>query len=158
MDDLSPRWIALLRKLWEPDGKSIVGFLPEIVAAIKSTKSRAMAECALLNVLHSSKVRDMPLRLRTPSIVQPGNQAMKDMADAAGLPFGQVRKDPIAKINARSKHVALAEPQIMRELDAIPKEKLDAASAAARQARRARRKLGIPRKSGRPRKPDTDSP
>ncbi len=158
MDDLSPEWRVLIRKLWEPDGKSIVGFLPEIVATIKSTKGRAMAERALLNVLHSPKVRDMPLRLQTPSKVQPGYQAMKDMADAAGLPSGQVRKDPIAKINARSKHAALTVPQIMQELDAIPKEKLDTASAAARQARRARKKLGASLKEGRPRKPDTNNP
>jgi hypothetical protein len=148
MDDLSREWRGLIRKLWEPAGKSIVGFLPGIVAEIKATKSAAMAERALLNVLHSPKVRDMPLRLLRRWKVLPGDQEMKLMADAARLPLGQVRKDPIAKINARSKHVALTVPQIMHELDAIPKEKLDTASAAARQARRAGKKLGISRGCG----------
>jgi hypothetical protein len=158
MKDLSREWIALILRLWEPDGKSIVGFLPEIVAAIKSTGSSAMAERALFRVLHSPKVRDMRLRLRTPSDVQPGYQAMKDMAEAAGLPLGKARQDLIAGINALSKHVPLTVPQIMAVLAAIPKEKLDTDSAAARQARRQRKKIGMSRKSGRPRKPDTDSP
>jgi putative transposase len=46
--DLSPEWQALIRTLWEPDGKSLVGFLPEIVALVKATKSAAMAERGLL--------------------------------------------------------------------------------------------------------------
>ena len=47
--------------------------------------------------------------------------------------------------------------QIMQELDAIPKEKLEADFAAARQARRARKKLGVSRPPGGPRKPDPDT-
>jgi len=31
-------WMALTGKLWAPDTKTIVDFLPEIVAVIKSTK------------------------------------------------------------------------------------------------------------------------
>jgi hypothetical protein len=151
--DLSPRWRALIRRPWELDGKSIVGFLPEIVAMIKSTESRAMAELALLNVLHSPKVRDMPLRPKGPGVVHPAYQAMKDMADAAGLPFGQVRTDAIAKIRSK----ALTGEEIMLVLDSMPKEKLDPASAAARRRSRARKKLGNLRKPGRPKKTDTDS-
>lgn len=152
--DLSPRWRALIGRLWELDGKSIIGFLPEIVAMIKSTERRALAELALLNVFHSPKVRNMPLRLKRPAVVHPAHQAMKDMADAAGLPFGKDRADAIAKIRSR----ALTGEEVMLVLNSMPKEKLDTASAEARRVRRARKKLGISRKEGRPRKPDTDSP
>src|SRR5208282_4769078 len=104
--DLSPRWRALIRRLWAPDGKSIVGFLPEIIATIKSTNRSPMAEHGLLMVLHSPKVRSGKLVLQGPANTTPGYQAMKRYCDAAGLPPGKVREAVIAAVNAASREVA----------------------------------------------------
>ena len=122
---LSPEWQALIRRLWEPDGKSISAFLPEIVALIKATKRAAMAEHGLLMVLHSPKVRDDLLKIEGLANVRPGYQALKLHCDAAGLPVGKVRAEAIALINAISKEVALSERQIMALLGAVPKTKAD---------------------------------
>jgi hypothetical protein len=116
---LSPGWQALIRRLWEADGKSVVGFLPEIVALIKATKSAAMAEHGLLMTLHSSKVRQEILKIKGFANVRPGPQALKVYCDAAGLPVGKVRAEAIALINAISKEVALSETQIMALLGAV---------------------------------------
>ena len=169
---LSPKWQALIGRLWEPDGKSIVGFLPEIVALIKATKSAATAEHGLLMVLHSPKVRDRLLKIEGPANVRPGYQALKLYCDAAGLPLGKVQATAIEFINALSREFALSEGQIMAVLGKVPKTKADVKKlksaetrfsalldvlpedgpdeAAAQRAKRARRKLGISRKPGRP--------
>ena len=85
---LSPEWQLLIRRLWEPDGKSIVDFLAQIIERIKSTKSSAMAEHGLLMVLQSPKVRYDPLEIEGPANVRPADQALKLYFDAAGLPLG----------------------------------------------------------------------
>jgi hypothetical protein len=171
---LSPKWQALIRRLWEPDGKSVVGFLPEIVALIKATKSAAMAEHGLLMTLHSSKVREELLKIKGFANVRPGHQAIKFYCDAAGLPPGKIQAAAIAAINAASKEVALSEKQIMDLLNVFPKTKADVKKlrsaetrfsalldllpedgpdeAATQRAKRARKKLGNPRKRGRPKK------
>jgi hypothetical protein len=109
---LSPKWQSLIRRLWEPDGKSIIGFLPEIVATVKYTKRSTMAEHGLLMVLHSPKVKNDELELEGPVNVRPGHQVMKFYCDAAGLPHGKVRDAASALISAVSKK-ALTEAQIM---------------------------------------------
>jgi hypothetical protein len=171
---LSPEWQALIPRLWESDGKSIVGFLPEIVALIKATKSAAMAERGLLRVLHSPKVQSKKLVLQGPAKLTPGYQALKLYCDAAGLPLGKVQATAIEIINALSKEVTLSERQIMDVLRAVPKTKADVKKlksaetrfsalldvlpedgpdeAAAQRAKRARRMLGISRGPGRPKK------
>jgi hypothetical protein len=67
-------WMALIGKLWAPDTKTIVDFLPEIVAVIKSTKSATVAEAGLFTVLFSPKVRNHSriVKLLTPSMRHPG--------------------------------------------------------------------------------------
>jgi hypothetical protein len=149
--DLSRRWQSLIKRLWEPNEPSIIHFLPEIVAAIKET-SNSMAERALLNVLHSPKVQDMKPRLRTPSVVVPGYQLMREMADAADLSLGEDRTNAIANLNERSKVGALTPGEIMDALNAHSEKKPPTDSAKARRGRRARKKLGISRKVGAPRK------
>ena len=170
---LSPKWEALIRRLWEPDGKSIVGFLPEIVATIKSTKNSRIAEHGLLMVFQSPKVRDNEPRIEGFSNVRPGYQELKLYCDAAGLPLGKIRATAIAIINALSKEFALSEEQVMALLDLVPKTKADVKllksaetrglldalpedgkpdEASAQRGKRARRKLGISRKGRRPKK------
>lgn len=146
---------VLIRRLWEPDGKSIVGFLREIIDTIKSTKNSAMAEHGLLMILHSPKVLHDPLEIEGFANVRPGYQAMKLYFDAAGLPVGKARTDTSAVINAISKEVALTEAQIIALLDAVRKDGPDEASA--QRAKRARKKLGISRRRGRPKKTDKNS-
>ena len=119
---LSPKWEALIRRLWEPDGKSIVGFLPEIVATIKSTKSSRIAEHGLLMVFQSPKVRDNEPRIKGFSNVRPGYQELKPYCDAAGLPLGKIRATAIAIINALSKEFALSEEQVMALLDLVSQD------------------------------------
>jgi hypothetical protein len=104
---LSPEWRALIRTLWESNGKSIVELLPDIVALIKATKSAAMAERGLLTVLHSPKVQSKKLVLQEPAELTPGYQALKIYCDAAGQspqPFpiqprhrwqGRIRPSPL---------------------------------------------------------------
>jgi hypothetical protein len=118
---LSPEWQALIRRLWEPDGKSIVGFLPKIVALIKATKSAAMAEHGLLMTLHSSKVRHELFKIHGFANVRPGYQALKLYCDAAGIPPGKVHATAVEIINALSKEFALSKEQMMALLGLVPK-------------------------------------
>jgi hypothetical protein len=148
MPELSPPWQSLLKKLWEHDGQSISRFLPQIVAEIKSTKSRSMAELGLLNVLHSPKVRDMP-RLRTPGVVEPGYQAMNTLADEADLPLGKVRKDAIEKILGRTKLEAVSEGQILEQFAPLAEV---GDEASRKRGQRARLKSGRSRPPGAPRR------
>jgi hypothetical protein len=136
---LSPEWQAMIRRLWERDGKSIVAFLPEIVGLIKATKRAAMAEHGLLMVLHSPKARDDLLKIGGLANVRPGYQALKLYCDAAGLPPGKVQANAIALINAISKEVALSERQIMAVLSAVPKTKADVKKSGESVERRAGR-------------------
>jgi hypothetical protein len=167
---LSPEWQLLIRRLWEPDGKSLVGFLPEIVKRIKSTKRSAMAEHGLLMILHSPKVRYDPLEIEGPANIRPAHQAMKLQFDAAGLPLGKLREVASALINVLSEQVALTEGQIVAMFNRLPKTRAEAKKlgfaealldsfpesgpddASTRQSRRAREKLAISRKRGRPKK------
>jgi hypothetical protein len=146
---LSLEWMHLLNRLWEPDGQSIARFLPEIVSAIKATKSRSDAELALFNVLQAPKVRDMPRRLRSPAIVEPDYLAIKSLADAAELPLGKVRNEARKRINEHSRHVALSVPHVM---DLLRPMSESGDEASKEKAKRARRELGISRRSGRPTK------
>jgi hypothetical protein len=149
MPKLSPQWQSLLKKLWEHDGQSISRFLPEIIDEIKSTKSRSMAELGLLNVLHSPKVRDMPLRLLTPGVVEPGHQAMNTLANEADLPLGKVRNDAIEKILGRTKLEALSEGQILEQFAPLSEV---GDEASKKRGQRARLKSGHSRPRGAPRR------
>jgi hypothetical protein len=157
---MSDRWQSLIRKLWEPDGESLSALLLEIVDTIKATRNRAEAEKGLFTIFLSRAVQDLSTttRLLTPAEVQPGYQASKTMADAAGLPLGKVRTDAVAAVNALNEYVALEPSEIVGILELQRKrlglEKADAGSAQAQSTKRARRKLGISRSPGRPKERD----
>ena len=97
MRPMSDRWQSLIRKLWAPDGE-LQDLLGEIVGTIKATRSRAEAEKGLFTIFLSPAVQcpssgESPTaRLLTPSVVTPGYQARKIMADAAGLPLGKAAR------------------------------------------------------------------
>jgi hypothetical protein len=121
---LPPEWQALIRRLWELDGESIVGLLPETVALIKATKRAAIAEHGLLMVLYSPKVRGGLPKFGGLANVRPGYQALKLYCDAAGLPRGKAQATAIALINAISKEIALSKRQIMAVLRSVAKTKV----------------------------------
>ena len=141
MRPMSEQWQSLIRKLWAPDGGSHQDLLPEIVDAIKATKSRAEAEKGLFTIFLSPAVQgpspegSPTARLLTSSEVTPGYQARKIMADAAGL--------PLALVKALNEHVPLTPSEIVYifecQRDRFGLEKADGGSAQAQSTKRARR-------------------
>jgi hypothetical protein len=160
---LPTKWLSLLEKLWVSDENSIGDFLPEIVALIKSTKSRSVAATGLFTVMHSPKVRDCfrNFKLLTPSVVVPDYLVNKLYADAARLPIGEVRKKAIANAKqaakeealTNSKGEAITRARTMEDMVAffdIDRFEKETDEASAKRAMRARKLLGMQRKSGRP--------
>ena len=163
---LPAKWSSLLATLWVSDEKPIGDFLPEIVALIK-TSNPSVAVIGLHTVMHSPKVRDCSrvFKLLTPSVVVPGYLVNKLCADAARLPSGEegeeVRKKAVANLKQTMKEEALTNSKgeaitrvrtvedMVAFFDGFEKETDE---ASAKRARRARKKLGVPRTSGRPKR------
>jgi hypothetical protein len=148
--DLSNEWKALIKKLWERDDLSISDLLGEIVGAVKSSKSNALAERALHLVFYSPKVQRLPVRLLEPANILPERQAVTAMIDAARLSPGSVDVISAALRVATKTYGGLELSKIMRALDAHPDKQDDEASA--QRAKRGWKKLGVQRKIGRPKK------
>ena len=150
--ELPLEWRLLIEKLWATDEKSIFDFLPEIIARVKATKSKSVAEAGLATVLHSpkaGKIHHGTLKLLTPGPVIPGYLATKLFADAARLPTGKVRKDAITKFKVASRGKALTMEEAVGFFEPFEKEN-DEASAV--RAKRARKKLNVTRRPGRSKK------
>jgi hypothetical protein len=116
--DLSNEWKELIKKLWERDDLSISDPLGEIVGAVKSSKSNAMAERALHLVFYSPKVQRLPVGLLEPANIPPERQAVTAMVDAARLSRGSVDVISAALRVATKTHGGLELSKIMRALDA----------------------------------------
>jgi hypothetical protein len=147
--DLSNEWKELIMKFWERDDLLISDLLGETVAAVKSSKSSSMAQRALLLIFHSPKVHRLGTLLQ-PTNVLPERQAATAMVDAARLPRGSVDTVSAALRIATSALGGLDVSQFLKALDAAPDRETDEASA--QRAKRGLKKLGTPRKVGRPRK------
>ena len=155
MIELSDQWKALIQTAWLPD-VDIFKWLPEVVRAIKATRSSAEAETALFTLFRSPLVQGDSLRLVTPGIVTPEYLARNDYADAAGHPYGRRRNEALAEIRAATKGAFIPVSQIVGALKHMPKDPITKKDkgAAKQRDKRARRVLGISRKNGRPKKGD----
>ena len=153
---LTPEWLSLMEKLWaSDDDRSIVDFLPEIVDRIKGSKNRAIAETGLLNILHSPKVQNQELVLIEPTIVVPGYLTQKLYPDAVNFPIGRLRDLASVAVKHFSKGKALSVQELLAIWDAMSAAvdgQRSADEASKERSKRARRKLGVRRPPGRPKK------
>jgi hypothetical protein len=147
--DLSAEWKELIRKFWERDDLLISDLLGEIVATVKSSKNNSIAQRGMLLIFLSPKVHRLGMLLQ-PTNVLPERQAATAMVDAKRLPRGSVDTVSAALRIATSALGGLDVSQFLKALDAIPGRENDEASS--QRAKRGWKKLGSPRKIGRPRK------
>jgi hypothetical protein len=155
---LSDQWKALILQAWQ-DELDMSQWLPAVVSAIKNTRSNAECETALFTLLLSPLGRGDGARLISPAIVQPAYQLADDYADGAMRPRDKRTNEALAAISAiaRENQLALTPAQILSALERMPKSPIvgDQKDAAERKGRRARSRLGVSRRAGRPKKADT---
>lgn len=154
---LTAKWDSLIEKLYSPNVNSIADYLPEIVALIQSSNPKS-AETGLLSVFHSPAVRNYSseFQLDTPATVIPNSIFTDLCADAARFPVGAKLRDhakALFRFHAQKK--ALTMEQAVAIWVAIVETfglKRDNDEATAKRALRARERLGISRRRGRPKK------